>query len=422
MACSNFPSTGLVANVTQHQVGDVTYLYKGGEVGAPIWEAITPPVNLDQVHRKVTISSAVTAGNYKAGDKLTLSDRALGDFDIEVGTGANGNDILDAGNGNIAVLQKKQFMNIRSFGAKLDNSIDDSIAMQRMADLDITGIVDADYYAGTDVTGGNFISAKPVANLSAGAVYVENTSEAVSVNDIELIAHRGLAGANVQNSMAAFMNADALGFKSMELDVNYSADGTFYVFHDAIVDNITTGTGTLRNLTDVYLDSLTFSFVSGKYSDMRILKLEEFLKLASRRGWTLYLELKETWLDAKIFELIDLLEVYGYNNNLCYLQYGDVTYLETIRGYSQDIGVALITSTSTIPTIKDLLVRLSQLHHAITVSDKSVMTRPFVEFCDSIGVGVTAYTTIKEHEALTLIGNGVSRVMTDYPIVVGGKR
>jgi glycerophosphoryl diester phosphodiesterase len=376
----------------------------------------------DFIDAQYTTVAELATGKFHVGQYVRLTDRAMGLFLVQSGGTPDGKGVLDAGNSNTAVLKYTQFMNIRAFGAKLDGSIDDSIAMQRMSDLNITGIVDTDYYAETDVIGGSFISSKPVKNLSSGAVYVKNTSEKSVLNKIELIAHRGLAGANVQNSMAAFVNAAALGFKSMELDVNYSADGTFYVFHDAVVDNITTGTGTLRELTDEYLDGLTFSFVSGKYSDMRILKLDEFLKIASRRGWKLYIELKEVWDDTKIFEMIDLLEQYGFNNDACHLQASTVLYLETIRGYSENIGVALITGVSTLPAIKDLLVRLSQLHHAVTISDKSVMTRPFVEFCQGIGVGVIAYTTVKEYEAITLLSNGVSRIMTDCPLVVGGYR
>lgn len=44
MTCTNFPKDNLVPNVTQHQVGNVTYLYTGGAPTAPLWEAITGPL------------------------------------------------------------------------------------------------------------------------------------------------------------------------------------------------------------------------------------------------------------------------------------------------------------------------------------------------------------------------------------------
>ena len=44
MACTQFPKLGLVAGVTQHVVGDVTFLWSG-----TAWEAITAPLSLSQV-------------------------------------------------------------------------------------------------------------------------------------------------------------------------------------------------------------------------------------------------------------------------------------------------------------------------------------------------------------------------------------
>lgn len=46
MSCTSFPKDNLVVNISTHIVGNVTYLYKGGQVNAPIWEAITPPLEI----------------------------------------------------------------------------------------------------------------------------------------------------------------------------------------------------------------------------------------------------------------------------------------------------------------------------------------------------------------------------------------
>lgn len=40
MTCTNFPSSGLVANVTTHQVGEILYKWTGS-----VWEAVSPPVD-----------------------------------------------------------------------------------------------------------------------------------------------------------------------------------------------------------------------------------------------------------------------------------------------------------------------------------------------------------------------------------------
>lgn len=58
--CTNFPKDNLVPNVTQHQVGNVTYLYKGGAPTAPIWEAVTLPIIFQNVDQRFIWSIAET--------------------------------------------------------------------------------------------------------------------------------------------------------------------------------------------------------------------------------------------------------------------------------------------------------------------------------------------------------------------------
>ena len=51
-----------------------------------------------------------------------------------------------------------------------------------------------------------------------------------------VIAHRGASGHEVENSLAAFRAARALGADAVELDVHATADGALVVHHDEMVD------------------------------------------------------------------------------------------------------------------------------------------------------------------------------------------
>ena len=65
-------------------------------------------------------------------------------------------------------------------------------------------------------------------------------------------AHRGgtlLAGnAGIENSMAAFGNAVRLGYRYLETDVHATRDGAVVAFHDATLDRVTDGSGTIASL------------------------------------------------------------------------------------------------------------------------------------------------------------------------------
>lgn len=58
-----------------------------------------------------------------------------------------------------------------------------------------------------------------------------------------IAAHRGGAMEAVENSLAAFRYAAALGVEQVEFDLHRTADGELVVIHDATLDRTTTGTG-----------------------------------------------------------------------------------------------------------------------------------------------------------------------------------
>lgn len=57
------------------------------------------------------------------------------------------------------------------------------------------------------------------------------------------LAHRGGAGEAVENSPEAFHHAVGLGFRWIETDVRATADGHAVLFHDALLDRTTDGSG-----------------------------------------------------------------------------------------------------------------------------------------------------------------------------------
>ena len=69
-------------------------------------------------------------------------------------------------------------------------------------------------------------------------------------------AHRGLHGGHiVENSRAAFRGAIALGH-GIECDVQVSKDGTAFVFHDYLLDRLTTESGKVAEVRDAALAAI----------------------------------------------------------------------------------------------------------------------------------------------------------------------
>lgn len=76
-----------------------------------------------------------------------------------------------------------------------------------------------------------------------------------------LIAHRGGAGLKPENTLAAFLDADALWKADMiELDVHATADGRCVVIHDPTVDRTTNGSGAVAAMTLAEIQSLDAAY------------------------------------------------------------------------------------------------------------------------------------------------------------------
>lgn len=89
-------------------------------------------------------------------------------------------------------------------------------------------------------------------------------------------AHRGLHGGKIiENSRAAFTAAMAAG-RGIELDVQMSADGVVFVFHDETLERLTNSKGAFAALNALQLGMLML-----KGSDETIPTLAEVLKLVA---------------------------------------------------------------------------------------------------------------------------------------------
>lgn len=66
-------------------------------------------------------------------------------------------------------------------------------------------------------------------------------------------AHRGGAYhpeiEGLENTLAAFRHAAALGYDYLETDVHLTADGVLLAFHDEVLDRVTDQQGAIRELT-----------------------------------------------------------------------------------------------------------------------------------------------------------------------------
>jgi len=77
-----------------------------------------------------------------------------------------------------------------------------------------------------------------------------------------VIAHKGGLGPYPENTVPAFFYGLSQGAMGLEMDVQLCKSGEIIVFHDYEVEDLTNGTGSIKDLTLTQLQSLTFDYRS----------------------------------------------------------------------------------------------------------------------------------------------------------------
>lgn len=100
----------------------------------------------DQIYRRKTTATETSSGVFSPGDNLSLSERGDAPFNVVTGGTPNGFDILDAGNGNTAVLTWSGVVLTKWFGVIGDGLVDDTLPLQAFIDYcrdnDVSGTSD----------------------------------------------------------------------------------------------------------------------------------------------------------------------------------------------------------------------------------------------------------------------------------------
>ncbi len=113
-----------------------------------------------------------------------------------------------------------------------------------------------------------------------------------------VIAHRGSSVSCPENTAAAFDAALAEGCDGIELDVQLSADGIPFVYHDRTLSRIGSGRRAASSLSMAELRELDAgSWWAPRFSDQRLLSLEDLLARYASRTFLL-IELKTYPRDA----------------------------------------------------------------------------------------------------------------------------
>ena len=224
-------------------------------------------------------------------------------------------------------------------------------------------------------------------------------------------AHRGFVGTalpGTENTMAAFENAVALGYRYLETDVRVTADGVALAFHDATLDRVTDRRGRI--------DALPWTVVRGA-------------RVAGGEPIPLLADLLAAWpdvcvnIDVKaertIAATVDAIRRTGTVRRVCVAAFSG----RRVAAVRRELGSELCTALGPRDALRlrlpgPLERRAGPVRGRCAQVPARVGRRPFVDArylaaAHRLGLQVHAWTVNEEAEMHRLLDLGVDGIMTD---------
>lgn len=219
-----------------------------------------------------------------------------------------------------------------------------------------------------------------------------------------MIAHRGLSGLETENTCAAFVAAgNRSSYYGIETDIHRTADGNFIIHHDPDTSRVGGKKLKVEETDFAVLQEFRLRDKDGSHTraDLRLPSLEEYIGICKRYGKTSVLELKSTFTDGEIREMIGRIEKMRWLDEVIFIAF-DYENLLKVRKVKPEQRCQFLTEQFS----EDLLTRLVKDDMDLDIYYPAISEKD-VKLCHENGVLVNVWTVDKKADAERLIGWGV---------------
>ncbi|XP_059991081.1 lysophospholipase D GDPD1 [Lagenorhynchus albirostris] len=265
------------------------------------------------------------------------------------------------------------------------------------------------------------------------------------------ISHRGGAGENLENTMAAFQHAVTVGTDMLELDCHITKDEEVVVSHD---ENLKRSTGVNVNISDLkycsyllkelppYLGKLDVSFQKAcqcEGKDNRIPLLKEVFEAFPNTPINIDIKVNNNLLIKKVSELVkqyrrEHITVWGNASyeivEKCYKENSEIPILFSLQRVLLILGLFFTGLLPFVPIreqffeipMPSIILKLKEPHtmsrsqkFLIWLSDILLMRKALFDHLTARGIQVYIWVLNEEQEYKRAFDLGATGVMTDYP-------
>ena len=140
--------------------------------------------------------------------------------------------------------------------------------------------------------------------------------------DVKMIAHRGLSGLALENSLKAFALAGQADYYGIEADVHVTKDGKFIITHDDTTERITGTALTVEETTFDELRSMRFKDVYGSGEELYYFPtLEEYIAICKQFDKQAILEIKNLMPEQTAQAVAKAVEATGWLERTTFISF-----------------------------------------------------------------------------------------------------
>ncbi len=233
----------------------------------------------------------------------------------------------------------------------------------------------------------------------------------INNQNVKMIAHRGLSGIEVENTIDSFNLATKYPYFGIETDIHVTLDGKYIVHHD---DNLNRILGIDMIIEESnYTDLRKINKINEENPSKEIYlpSLEEYISICRNNNKVSVLELKNTMKEENIIEIVNIVKELKHYKNTIFISFSTENIILLKKNFL-DINCQFLSVVDTDER------KESVINFAInTKCDLDLhyggITKDFIDLCHKNNILVNVWTVDSEALATDLIDCGVDFITSN---------
>lgn len=236
-----------------------------------------------------------------------------------------------------------------------------------------------------------------------------NTIKIENKKNTKIIAHRGLSGIELENTISAFVAAGNRSYLGIETDVHVTADGQFVIYHDDTTHRLCDKDLRITETDYNTIKSLTLKPKKNRKigSDFIIPDLKDYLSICAYYEKMAVLELKERIQPQYIEQIYAEAKKYYNCENIIFISFC-LENLIDLRKQQPTANIQFLTDK-----FDDNLLNLLKKHSFDLDIAQCVCSKEVIDNCHQNGIKVNVWTVDSLGDAERLIDYGVDYITSN---------